>query len=246
MTASGWDVVTDVPVMFQRSKTTRPLPYPERGGKLADLCEFVNTRGGATGEDFLLISAYACAALLPTGPYPILDFSGEQGSAKTTAARVIRRLTDPRQVEVTNLASDDGDLATLAGNTQLLVFDNISSISDDTADKLCRLSTGGGFHKRMLYTDGEEFAVDAMRPVVLTGIPDLSTRPDLADRTIALELPSLRGRVAYRTDTEFWSEFDQAAPKMFGALLDALVLALQPGNDPPHGLAAHGRLCATG
>lgn len=219
-----WEVVAESPVMFQRTSTSRPLPYPEVGGNISDLTQFVNAHEGAAGNDFLLLVGVAIAAIRPVGPYPILDLAGEQGAGKSTVARVIRRLVDPRKVELANFPRDDGDLATVAGNTQLLVFDNVSHISDDNSDKLCRLSTGGGFHKRKLYTDDEEHAVDAMKPVILTGIPDLSTRSDLADRTTTIEIPSLRG-VKRVPESVFWANFDLAAPKLFGALLDLLVVA---------------------
>jgi hypothetical protein len=226
VTPERWEVVTESPVAFRRSKTTRPLPYPEAGGHLRELGRFLNLRGGVDGDDFLLVCGFMVAALLPSGPYPILDFAGEQGGGKTTASRVVRRLIDPRQVEVASFPRDDGDLATVAANTHLLAFDNVSHISDENADKLCRLSTGGGFHKRKLYSDDEEHAVDVVRPAILNGIPDLATRPDLADRTLVIELPAFRGK-SRLPETLFWLSFEQAAPKLFGALLDALVIALR-------------------
>lgn len=226
VSGTGWEVIADSPVMFQRTTTSRALPYPEVGGCITDLTRFVNTHDGAKGDDFLLLTGMAIAALRPVGPYPILDLAGEQGAGKSTVARVLCRLVDPRSVELANFPRDDGDLATVAGKRQLLIFDNVSYISDDNSDKLCRLSTGGGFHKRKLYTDDEEHAVDAMKPTILTGIPDLSTRSDLADRTTTIEVPSLRG-VKRIPETVFWSNFEAAAPKLFGALLDLLVVALR-------------------
>jgi hypothetical protein len=53
---------------------------------------------------------------------------------------------------------------------------------------LCRLATGGGFAVRQLYTDQDEVLFDAARPVILNGIEDIVTRPDLADRAVFLTL----------------------------------------------------------
>jgi hypothetical protein len=56
------------------------------------------------------------------------------------------------------------------------------------SDTLCRLGTGGGFAVRQLYSDQDEVLFDAARPVVLNGIEDTVTRPDLADRAVFLTL----------------------------------------------------------
>jgi hypothetical protein len=42
---------------------------------------------------------------------------------------------------------------------------------------------------RQRYTDQDEVLFDAARPVILNGIEDVITRPDLADRSIFLTLP---------------------------------------------------------
>lgn len=56
------------------------------------------------------------------------------------------------------------------------------------SDTLCRLATGGGFAVRRLYSDMDEVLFDAARPVILNGIEDIVTRPDLADRAVFLTL----------------------------------------------------------
>ena len=70
----------------------RPLFMPEKGGSIDDLHQYVNVSGD---RDFLLMVAWLLAALKPEGPYPILVLNGEQGSAKSTVARILRELVDP-------------------------------------------------------------------------------------------------------------------------------------------------------
>ena len=48
-------------------------------------------------------------------------------------------------------------------------FDNVDTLAR-LSDALCRLSTGGGLSKRKLYSDGDVFSVDAMRPVLIAGL----------------------------------------------------------------------------
>ena len=92
ITAEGWNVVTDPLVKFRRTRGMRLLPRPERGGSLLDLRPFVNV---GSDSDWVLLVAWLVAALRPWGPYPVLVIHGEQGSAKSTLARVLRMLLDP-------------------------------------------------------------------------------------------------------------------------------------------------------
>ena len=57
--------------------------------------------------------------------------------------------------------------------------------------RLCRLSTGGGFATRELYTDQDEVIFDSQRPVLLTSIEEVATRSDLLDRCLVVWLPAI-------------------------------------------------------
>ena len=134
--------------------------------------EFINVHL----EDFPLIVGFLLAALRPVGPYPILNLSGEQGTAKTTISRVLSLLIDPCNAPVRSLSSSERDLMVSATNGHLLGFYNISSIPKNISDALCRLSTGGGFRTRALYTNSEEVVFSGQRPMVLNGITDVLRR----------------------------------------------------------------------
>src|SRR4051812_3963933 len=47
---------------------------------------------------------------------------------------------------------------------------------------LCRLTSGGAFSARRLFTDQDEILFAAARPIILNVIEEVITRPDLADR----------------------------------------------------------------
>lgn len=76
-----------------------------------------------------------------------------------------------------------------ATNVWLPAFDNVSYLSKDMSDNLCRITTGAGFGTRKHFTNDEEFTVDVRRPIMLNGIVDVITRGDLLNRTITLHLP---------------------------------------------------------
>jgi hypothetical protein len=88
------------------------------------------------------------------------------------------------------------------------------------SDTLCRLASGGGFAVRQLYTDQDEVLFEAARPVILNGIEDVVTRPDLADRALFLTLRPIL-ETQRRPEKELWREFELARPRLLGALLDA-------------------------
>lgn len=115
----------------------------------------------------------------------------------------------------------------LAGNNGwLLLFDNVSRIPKALSDAMCRISTGGGFSTRTLYTNDEETLINVQRPMVLNGIGEFVTESDLLDRTIIVELPLLRPDQR-RDEEQFWSEFEEAKPKILGALFAAISAAMR-------------------
>ena len=60
--------------------------------------------------------------------------------------------------------------------------------------------------------------------MILNGIEDVATKPDLLDRAIIVKLPRIE---ACRPEAELLSEFESARPRVLGALLDAIVAALR-------------------
>ena len=195
--ANGWKIISNAPVRFRRTKAMQPLPVPISGGDLDDLKELCNVDD--TG--LILIVSWLLSALRGQGPFPVLEVLGEQGSAKSTLARILRSLVDPNTAPLRSMPRTERDLAITARNAWVLVFDNLSRLSDSTSDAICRLATGGGFSTRQLYTDGEEEIFDSKRPVILNGIVDVATRTDLIDRCLVLTLKSIPEK-ARKTEEE--------------------------------------------
>lgn len=223
ITPAGWQVISDTPVKFRRSRGMAALYRPERGGKIGELRPFLNI---ANDADFYLIVAWLLAALNPAGPYPLLVLQGEQGSAKSTAGRVIRSLVDPGTAPLRSTPREVRDVMISASNSWISAFDNLSGLPVWLSDVFCRLSTGGGFSTRELWTNGEETIFDAIRPLILNGISAIATRPDLADRSIIITLPQISDG-ARRPEKEFWAAFEAAQPRIIAAFLDAVSAGLR-------------------
>ena len=178
-----------------------------------------------TDADFVLVVAWALACLRNRGPYPVIVLSGEQGSAKSTFSAILRALLDPNTAPLRALPREDRDLFIAASNGHVLAFDNVSGLPAWISDTLCRLATGGGFAVRQLYSDQDEVLFDAARPVILNGIEDIVTRPDLADRAVFLTLEPIP-EDRRRPEQELWAAFEAERPRILGVLLDAVAKGL--------------------
>lgn len=220
---SGWRVVEDAPVRFIRPHGVLALPAPVEGGDLGELRGLVNI---PDDDAWALTLAWLVAALRPAGPFPILCVTGEQGSAKSTLCRILRALLDPNSAPLRSAPREDRDLMIAAANAWIVGFDNLSGLPRWLSDALCRLSTGGGFATRELYTDDGERIFDAMRPILANGIEGIATRSDLADRAVSIALPTIPEHQR-RTESDVFQRFATARPRLLGALLDAVVEALR-------------------
>jgi len=227
--SNGWRIVTEPPVRFRRPAGMQPLPMPIHGGDLSHLREFLNV----SDSGFVLVTAWLLAALRPTGPYPVLAVSGEQGTAKSSLTRILKALTDPSKVSVKTLPREERELVIAAHNSHLIAFDNVSRISDWVSDALCRLATGGGQTLRQLYTDSDEVLFDLRRPIIVNGIEEVVIRPDLVDRSIFLTLERIP-EGSRKLEKALWRDFDNQRSSILGALLDIISAGLRelPNLEP--------------
>jgi hypothetical protein len=225
------DAGTPHRVAFVRPATLRPVaapchaaraPRPFDRGPLDALRALVPQLDDPA---FILFVGWMLGALRPRGPYPLLVLQGERGSGKSTLARVVKILLDASVAPLRAMPKSERDLAISTSRAWISVYDNLAPISTPVSDALCRVSTGGGLATRKLFTDDDEIVHDVCRPIVLTGIEDLATRPDLLEQSIVLCLSPLS---AYdrREEAEILRELEAGAPTIFGALLDGVACAL--------------------
>jgi hypothetical protein len=222
VTPQGWDIVDDPPIRFRRSRGMLALPAPEPDGSVDLLRSFVNLDDNA----WRLVVSWLVATLRPRGPYPILALFAEQGAGKSTIGRLLRDLVDPNAAPLRAEPNDGRDLMIAANHSWCLAYDNLSHVPPWLSDALCRLSTGGGFATRELYTDQDEVIFDSQRPVLLTSIEEVATRSDLLDRCLIVWLPAIP-EDRRRSEAELFEAFREVRPQILGALLDAVAVALR-------------------
>jgi hypothetical protein len=224
ITAQGWAPVSadEVPVKFAEPPGHLALPMPERGGSLNELAMFCNI---ADDDNLLLASAGLCSYARPSGPYVITVFLGPQGAGKSEAVRRLKSVVDPGAAVLRTLPNSIRDLMIAAANGHILAIDNVSRVTDRMSDAFCCISTGASVTERLLYSNGQEVINTLQRPIVLNGIGNFIERGDLLDRSIIIELPSIKGAQRMRVEV-LEEEFKRAHPRLLGAVLDANVEAL--------------------
>jgi hypothetical protein len=220
ITATGWIVVSGAGTpLFTRSTSMRPLPTPQRGGSLDALWPLVNI----PLADRSMVLAWLLECLRPDTPHVVLELVGEQGSAKSSTQKALRRLIDPNQADLRAAPKSVEDVWIAAGNSHMVSLENLSHLQPNYQDALCVLATGGAHAGRTLYTNAEETILNLCKPIMLNGISVIVTAQDLLDRALHIDLPTIRSR-ELAADLE--QRFEAAQPELLGALLDLFVSVL--------------------
>ena len=220
VTATGWAVVAGAGApLFTRSASMRPLPVPQRGGKLDALWPLVNI----PPADQPMVLAWLLECLRTDTPHVVLELVGEQGSAKSSTQRALRRLIDPNQADLRAAPKSVEDVWIAARNSHMVSLENLSHLQAPYQDALCVLATGGGYSARTLYTNAEETIIELRKPIMLNGISVIVTAQDLLDRCLHIDLPTIHNR---ELSGDIETRFEAAQPALVGALLDLFVQVL--------------------
>lgn len=212
--------------LFYRPKTALPFVVPCSEGTL-DVFMYLNMD---EGQKWLLL-AWLCYTIstpkFSNASFPILVLIAEQGAAKTTTCKtVIRNLVDPSKLGVQGFPKNRQDMVLGSKNCHVLIYDNLRTISPAWADTMCIASTGGCDPTRRLYTDEELVSHEFQAPLVLNGIHDFISEPDLAQRCLKLQLKPIP-ETDRRDEKELNAAFVAGLPGMLTGVLQlaAMILA---------------------
>ena len=149
-------------------------------------------------------------------PY-ILELTGSAASGKTTAATFLKDIVDTNGFHLSSPQSEDrvsipnggisNDFLTALSETYVTVIDNVSKISAPDQDRLCNVVTGMNYKNRILFTSIIK-ETHIKRPLIITGITESITRPDLIERTINVELDVIQSWVK-----DLFFSWDMDVPK---------------------------------
>lgn len=216
----GWSLEKIPPILFCRYRHQVPQVLPQHGGDIDKIFEYVNLV-----KFKKLFICWLVSCFVPNIPHPMTILYGEKGAAKSTACELLKRLIDPSATDTLSLSRDEQSLIVNLQSHYYLPFDNVSAISRDTSDILCRAITGGAVQRRKLYTDADSHILKFKRCMTINGISNVANRSDLLDRSILLELERV-SEDRRREQQEIYARFEQDRPYILGSILDVLSKAM--------------------
>ena len=228
ISTEGWKIMPsdEVPVKFVRSNAMRELPHPRAGGSVEELRQMLTLPEENSEESWSLILAWVMQALTPCeGDYPILVLLGGHGTAKSTHTEMLRELVDPAVVEHERTYHEVRQVYIDVTTSRLLALDNVSQLPDWLSDILCRVSSGGGFKTRTLFTNRDQEIFKGKRPIIMNGISEVVKNSDILDRSLLVDLPPIPSN-RRKYDKVLWAEFNEHRPGILGALFAAIAAGL--------------------
>lgn len=222
ITPKGWDLLEKSPILFRRTAVSNPMPPPEKGGHLDRFRELLNV----DERRFRLVVAFVVAAFMPDIAHPILALTGQQGTAKTTAARMILSFIDPSPASLQSQPRSPEDWAVAAHNFYGVGLDNVSRLAPWLQDALCKAVTGDAFIKRELYSDDSVSVLHFRRPIALTTIDPGALQGDVADRLLLIELQPINAS-ARRTEADVQAAIEEHRAGILGVLFTLLAKVLR-------------------
>lgn len=226
VTTKGFEVVAQAPILFRRSGLVSPMPMPLHGGNLNGFRDLLNV----SDSGFRLLVGWLVAACIPNIPHPFLALTGQQGTAKTTALKMLITLVSPSPAPVGSAPTTPDDWAVTAYQEPVIGLDNVSHLQPWFQDALCKAVTGDGYKKREKYSDLDVTVLHFQRVIGMTSIDPGSLQGDVADRLLPVELEPIP-KTGRRTEREVSEQFEKVRQAAHGALLDLLsrVLGALPG-----------------
>lgn len=196
-------------------------------------------------EDRQLFQVHLIALLLESIPIPVMVFGGEAGSLKTTATTTVKRIIDPnglkKEDNSTSMASRNDDLILQLYNRYVTAFDNVTKITQEVSDILCRAITGSSNVRRELYTNMEETILSFTRKIVLNGIVPTLDYPDLQERIISYNRKNLSNEERL-TEEEFEKRLGDILPYILGQIFQTIQRAMKIHDEIKNEIRAKTRL----
>lgn len=220
ITSDGWSIERPMPKFYRYSHQT-PQVNPADGGQIEDIFQLINLSNYRT-----LFLCWLVSCFVPDIPHPMPIIYGEKGAAKSTTCILLKKLIDPSALETLALSKDERSLIVSLQKHYYLPFDNVSVISNDISDTLCRAITGGAIQQRKLYTNDDDCIFTFKRCLTINGINNVANRADLLDRSLMFEL----SRVSEENRVEaqkVYKEFENKRPYLLGAIFTLLSSAMK-------------------
>lgn len=219
----GWEIIDKAPILFKRYSHHKAQIMPTTNGDVNLFLKYINI---TNPEHRLLFLVFLISCFVPDFPHVVLVVFGAQGSSKSTLSKFTRLVVDPSLIEVASFPHGHKDLIQALAHHYFLFFDNVSYISEEQSDTLCKAVTGGGHTTRELYSDDEDVIRNFRRCIGINGINLVATRPDLLERSLLLELERIE-TTERKTEKELYENFNKDLPSILGGVFDVLVKSIK-------------------
>ncbi|MEI6553771.1 MAG: bifunctional DNA primase/polymerase, partial [bacterium] len=220
---TGWSIIDNPPILFRRYSHNKAQVIPEKEGDVKTFLKYINI---INEEHRLLMLVFLVASFIPEFPHVLLVIFGAQGSSKSTLSKLARLVIDPSVIDVASFPNNTNDLIQTLAHHYFLFLDNVSHISEDQSDTLCKAITGGGHTKRKLYGDDDDVIYNFMRSIGINGINLVTTKPDLLERSLLLEVERIEPEQR-KTEKELYASFEKDLPFILGGIFNVLVKSLE-------------------
>lgn len=207
--------------IFAKSKNQSEQTSPNflfDGNPIKEFCKFIKI------EEFF--SVHLITMFISNIACPIAVIVGPQGSLKSSQSAFIKKIVDPsgakKEEQLSHLPKKIDDLNIHLNNNYLVAFDNISWITNETSDTLCKAITGTSYSKRELYTNDDETVLKFRGKIILDGITINIDNGDLIERSIIYNSETID-----KKDRLSDTEAEQIFRKLLADLLGQIFITLQ-------------------
>ncbi len=231
----GWEILQNnqVPIFKRYDTSSIPQFHPSKDYDNDIFDKFIKLFNLGSKNDKILLSVLIITLFIPSIPKPILILSGDGGGAKTTTFNIIKRIVDPGSTDTIAFPKQINDLVQILDHNYVNCFDNVSSISEEISDLLCRAVTGAGYSKRALYTDDSDMIYKFKRFIAVNGINLATTRADFLDRSIITKANRIEDKFR-KKEADIDKEIEKLKPYVLGYIFDILVKVLKYKDEHPN------------
>ncbi len=216
----------DTPI-FARGKSQSRIPEPNfeyNGNPIEEFCKLVRM---STDSVFPI---HLMSMFLSHISSPMIVIIGQEDSAKSDRSALIKMLVDPSgeklDEQLGQFGRNDDDLNVRFANNYMVVFDNLSDITAEQSDTLCKAVTGASYSKRQNYSDADEVILKFQRKIILNGISVNIEHSDLTRRSIHYITERIP-QDQKLTRSQVMKQFKAILPELYGQIFDVLSIAIE-------------------
>ncbi len=231
ITSNGVEIVKfneDLP-LFRKGLTTSKQVRPNLKADIEGFHRFIKLFNLLNDNEEKLFSVNLIAMLLEKCAVPLPFWDGMAGSFKSTNTSLIKLLIDPAGstlLDNRQAMSDDINNFVLSLYDQYLsALDNITHITAEHCEVLCRGITGAANSKRKLYSDADQVILKFRRKITANGVSPNLNYPDLNDRLIVYSRKSLND-VSYIEESRLEKIIYELMPDVLGFCFTSLSKAI--------------------